>query len=116
MITDVPMRLDFYKQHVRSPRYFDILMNANGSLAIINPLAIKNGKIVVVLEAAKPVTPSPHQPDDLMESYRAQERFAQHQTETRSCPPAPPDVRVTSYSVIPIPFLTGPSSAECNSE
>ncbi|MGG7581733.1 hypothetical protein [Rhizobium sp. Nf11,1] len=61
MIADVPMRLDFYKQHVRSPRYFDILMNANGSLAVINPMAMKTHKLVIVLEAAKPVTPSPQQ-------------------------------------------------------
>ena len=61
MIRDIPMRLDFYKQHVRSPRYFDILMNTNGSLAVINPIAIKNGKIVVVLEQGSPVTPTPQQ-------------------------------------------------------
>ncbi|ACI54412.1 hypothetical protein Rleg2_1118 [Rhizobium leguminosarum bv. trifolii WSM2304] len=61
MITDVPMRLDFYKQHVRSPRYFDILMNTNGTLAVINPMAMRGHKLVIVLEKGSPVTPTPQQ-------------------------------------------------------
>jgi hypothetical protein len=55
------MFLEFFKQGQGAPRYYDMMMNKNGRLLIINPHALKTGHLKIVLEPAEPMTPGPHQ-------------------------------------------------------
>ena len=54
------MKLEFFRQRA-APRYFDILMNTNGTLLVINSSAIRQRQMVIVLAEGKPQTPTPHQ-------------------------------------------------------
>ncbi|WP_246707879.1 hypothetical protein [Rhizobium ruizarguesonis] len=55
------MLLEIYKQ-TYAPRVFDVLLNKNGTVAVLNPRALTGAHLRVVLEDAKPQpTPTPHQ-------------------------------------------------------
>jgi hypothetical protein len=56
------MRLDLYKQGAAgTPLYFDILMNKNGTLLVINPRSLAKEKLTVVLENGPQHTPTSSQ-------------------------------------------------------
>ncbi|MGR8960502.1 hypothetical protein [Rhizobium leguminosarum] len=47
------MLLEIYKQ-TYAPRYFDVLMNKNGSVAVLNPRSLGGMHLKIVLEDAAP--------------------------------------------------------------